>query len=216
MKWEEFLRKIEGREIVEFPEMSVFWPNRELAQVQISRWVRSGKLIKVRRGVYVIADPFRKGEIFDFALAYAILSPSYVSLESALEFYGFIPERVNMITSVTTRRPAKFTTPLGAFEFRHISKRLFWGYKEIKHQDQMGVIALPEKAILDFFYFRLRAGESKDDNEVLAFFEEMRFQGIKGVIDTNLFMEYAETFGRRMKCVAEMFISFVSDGGEVI
>ena len=82
-----------------------------------------------------------------------MLSASYVSLQSALAYYGMIPEHVPVTTSVTTSRPAHWETPLGVFDFRHIQIDFFDGNRLVDlGEKQRAFIATPEKALLDLVY----------------------------------------------------------------
>lgn len=129
-------------------------PDPNATQVQVSRWRKQGKLIKLRRGVYVLASIYRKVEPSEFYLASLLNRPSYISLEKALEFHGLIPEGVPVYTSVTAKRPERLTTPLGVYDYRHVRPDLFWGYAPITSNGQTFQMALPEKALLDYFYLR--------------------------------------------------------------
>lgn len=155
-------------------------------QVQISRWCKSGKLIKLKNNLYLLSSHFRKLEVNEFYIASLLKSPSYISLEKALEYYGFIPEAVSVYTSVTTKRPGKVLTPVGAFDYRHIKNDLFWGYKALTFDKQLAFIAHPEKALLDFFYLKgLRVNS--------GYLSEMRLQNL-GDINFERLFEFAKRF----------------------
>jgi len=91
--------------------------------------VNSGRIYQLRRGLYSIAPPYQKEKPHPFLIANHLQRASYVSLQSALAFYGFIPETVNTTVSVTTGRPDRLETPLGIYEFRHIKTALLFGYQ---------------------------------------------------------------------------------------
>lgn len=119
-------------------------------QRQLSRWVRAGKLAQLRRGLYVLANPYRKIEPHPFVVGNRLVRGSYVSLESALAFGGHIPEEVVAVTSVTPGRPSTRLTPLGTYLYRHLSAAYSGGYRsvEVTH-GQRAFVAFPEKALLD-------------------------------------------------------------------
>jgi predicted transcriptional regulator of viral defense system len=120
---------------------------------QLSRWVASGRLIQLRRGLYVLAPPYARASPNVLAVASQIRKPSYVSLQSALSYHGAIPESVPAVTCVTTGRPGRLETPLGEFLYRHLRPRLFWGYREVEiGGGESAYVAFPEKALLDLFY----------------------------------------------------------------
>ena len=100
----------------------------KLIHIQLSRWVNAGKIYQLRRGVYSIAPPYQKIQPHPFLIANHLQKASYVSLQSALSFYGLIPEVVNITTSVSTGRLERLETLLGTYEFRHIKTELLFGY----------------------------------------------------------------------------------------
>jgi predicted transcriptional regulator of viral defense system len=120
---------------------------------QLSRWRQSGKIYQLRRGLYSLAPPYQKAKPRPFLVANRLLPASYVSLQSALAYYGMIPEHVPVTTSVTTSRPAHWETPLGIFDFRHIQIPFFDGFRVVDlGEKQQAFIAIPEKALLDLIY----------------------------------------------------------------
>lgn len=117
---------------------------------KISRLLRHGDIIRVKKGVYVFGDRLRKRMFSRELLANLIYGPSFVSLEWALSFHGLIPERVETITSVTTRRPKTFTTPVGVFKYRQSPIDAFHlGMDRIEEGDVAFLIASPERALAD-------------------------------------------------------------------
>ena len=137
---------------------------------QLDRWVKSGRLIQLRRGVYSVAPPYRAEAPHPFLVANHLRKPSYVSLQSALSYYGMIPEVVPVTTSVTTARPETLETPLGSFVFRHLKKTAFFGYAQTEiSRRQSAFLASPEKALLDLLYLT-------PESDSLAYLEELRFE----------------------------------------
>ena len=122
---------------------------------QISEWKKKGWLIELRRGMYVINDPYFKEKISPLYSAGKIYSPSYISLEYALSEYGIIPETTRIITSITTRKTANFKNQFGRFTYTKIKNNLFFGYINIKQNEQNIFYATKEKALLDFIYINL-------------------------------------------------------------
>ena len=120
---------------------------------QLSRWVKAGRLYQLRRGLYALAPPFQKVKPHPFVVANHLVRGSYVSCQSALAHYGLIPEYTPVVVSVTTARPGRWETPLGAFEFRHIQSKLLRGYRLVDlSSGQKAFLATPEKALLDLIY----------------------------------------------------------------
>ena len=154
---------------------------------QLARWVKAGRLIRLRRGLYALAPPYRKRDPHHFLVSNRLSRPSCVSLHSALAFHGLIPEAVTVTTGVTTRRPERLATPLGEFEFRHIKKELFFGYSAVDvAPGQTALVARAEKALLDLVY--LTAGV-----EGRAYLEGLRLQGLDD-LKAGVLEDYAARF----------------------
>ncbi|MCY3776186.1 MAG: hypothetical protein OXH11_09390 [Candidatus Aminicenantes bacterium] len=103
--------------------------------------------------MYLLSHLYSKTPAHPFAAANALKKASYVSLQSALAHYGMIPEYVPVTTSITTGRPEELSTPIGRFQFRHVSVPLFFGFGELEiARDQMALLARPEKALVDLLY----------------------------------------------------------------
>ena len=128
----------------------------------LTRWQKKGYLEKIRQGYYRITASPINGDGDLFFIANRIYHPSYISLQSALRWYDFIPEGVFMITSITTKKTNIFQTPVGAFQYSNIKKGLFFGYRLEKVGDYYFKIAEPEKAILDLLYLKPHLS-SEDD-----------------------------------------------------
>ena len=170
MKFENLLQLLNGENIFSSSILLAGNVSVHAIRRQLSRWVVSGKLIQVRRGLYAVARPYSGTQPHPFLVANMIKGASYVSLQSALAHYGMIPEYVPVITSVTTGRTEEITNKLGMFQFSHIKKELFWGYKEVEVVDRTEIfIASPEKSFLDLIYLTPQS----DSREYL---QELRIQ----------------------------------------
>ena len=151
---------------------------------QLHRWSRAGKLIPLRRGMYTLADRYRRVPVSAATLANALYSPSYVSGLWALGFYGLIPEGVSAYTSVTTRTPRTFKNRFGVFRYTAIKRSFFFGYHTVAIAGAEVMIATPEKALLDLFH--LSTGEWDRPRMI-----EMRFQQSE-VVDLSRLQAYAQ------------------------
>jgi hypothetical protein len=120
---------------------------------QLSRWVTSGHLLQLRRGLYALAPPYRKAEPHPFLVANRLVRGSYVSLHSALAHHGLIPEHVPVVTSVTTGRPQHRENPFGSFEYHHCRRDRLTGYRVEKlGGDREALVATPAKALADLIH----------------------------------------------------------------
>jgi len=116
------------------------------------RWVKKGLLLHLRQGYYTFPE-YKSKPDFTLFFANRIYRPSYISLHTALAFYGIIPEAVVQITSVTSLKTASFQNEFGEYEYKSIRKELMFGYdiKPIANGQSLQ-IARPEKALLDLLY----------------------------------------------------------------
>jgi predicted transcriptional regulator of viral defense system len=183
--------------------------NPSQIRLQINRWVKDGKLIRLHKSLYTLAEPYRKVACEPFSVANSLKQASYVSLHSALSWYGMIPEFVSMVTSITTGRPQTIESPMGRFEFRHISRKYFWGYRQVELKSgQTAFIARPEKALLDLIYLT----PGGDDIE---FIEELRLQNFVQM-NREVLREFAERFQCPKLRRALNIIEKILDEGEGI
>lgn len=127
--------------------------NPQQVQRRLSDWVRAGKVIQLRRGLYTIAPPYQTQQPHSYVIANHLVRGSYVSLQTALSHYDLIPEHVAVVTSVTTGRPGAWQNPYGHFSYQHIQPALFFGFRYWQvTQTQWAYLASPEKALLDLIY----------------------------------------------------------------
>jgi hypothetical protein len=113
--------------------------------------VAEGKLIRLKRGLYV-GSPQNNGTLLSLELiANHLLGPSYVSMETALAHYGMIPERVYSVISLTTKRAKTFNISLGSFSYIQTSADYFriGLVQETVNQNYAFLIASREKALCD-------------------------------------------------------------------
>jgi predicted transcriptional regulator of viral defense system len=185
MKWEELLRQVAEEPVFRTGFLAGSGESLPALRLQLSRWVKAGKLIQLAKGLYTLAEPYRKQTPHPFVLANAMKKASYVSLQSALGYFAMIPEHVPTVTSVTTQRPARVETPLGRFLFRHIQKSWFRGYRRVDlGSGQKAFVATPEKALLDLVYLTPGA----DDYDFLV---ELRLQNLEG-LDRRALVQLAQ------------------------
>lgn len=186
MKWTNFLNNFGGLPLISTELLYPGAGDIPALGVQISRWKKTGRLAQLRKGLYFINPPYRTTPVYEPYIASELIRPSYISLEKALEMHNLIPEAVFAFTCVTTKRPAHYETPVGVFDYRYIRRDLFWGYEPLTQQNQTAFVALPEKALLDYFYFL----NGPVTREVI---EELRLQNLE-TIDEKCLLSFAERF----------------------
>lgn len=119
--------------------------NQNTLYKKIERLEKNGIIKKLIKGKYLFL--FAPGD--DFVTANFLYQPSYISLESALSFYGIITGFPYRITSLTVKKTRNINIDQKEFIYSHIDADLFWGYEK---KDEF-LIAEKEKALLDFLYF---------------------------------------------------------------
>jgi len=92
---------------------------------KITDLLKGDAIIRVKKGLYVFGEKYRRYPYSRELLANLIYGPSYISLDCALAFYGLIPEKVEALTSVTPGRSRRFFTPAGLFTYRQIPLKAF-------------------------------------------------------------------------------------------
>jgi len=143
----------------------------------IKRSLDKKELIALKRGFYITQSFFNihRSELdYIFYLATKLLEPSYISRESALQYYGLLTEANNtVITCVSLSTTRKFDNRLGIFEYRNIKDSLFKGYVSVQKNFNF-YIAEPHKAVFDFLYFRIPIKDLRNQNAVIKYLDEFR------------------------------------------
>lgn len=169
MNFIEFRDRLQEFPVFSVREIEKYFPgfdNRRLVE-----WQKKGYIQKIRNQFYRF-DQHTVDEAYLYFCANTIYSPSYVSLESALSFYGFIPEGVFQITSCTTLKTNTFETPAGNFDYRNLKRSLFFGYNLRKWNGHHYAIAGPEKTVIDYLYLHAEMVSAAD-------FESLRWNAIE-------------------------------------
>ena len=120
---------------------------------RLSEWQTKDYIHKISRGYY----QFGNRDLTDldlFCFANQLFKPSYISMESALRYYNFIPEAVYAITSVSSVNTKTYNTSLATFSYQKIRAQCFNNYKVVEFHNRAFKIANPEKALVDFLYLR--------------------------------------------------------------
>ncbi|MBO4434749.1 MAG: hypothetical protein J5769_04765 [Bacteroidales bacterium] len=143
--------------------------------MHISMLEKKGLLIRLKRGLYVVTPEISGKDLSVGLIANHIYGPSYVSLHWALRFYGLIPERIDTVTSITTRHTREFENSLGRFTFRGVTPDYF--PIGIKSQEDAGLhflLASPEKAICDMLMQEKHVPDQSISRLEVFFEEDMR------------------------------------------
>ena len=188
MNYIEFHRKYKDRPLVLSRDVLKGLPDPQAMRNQLGRWQDRKLLSKLRRGVYVFTAEVKPDVSW---VANRLYEPSYLSLEYALSFYDLIPEKAADITSVTTLKTMRFKNKLGYFLYRHVKPEVFRGFRKMGDAKLPFFMAEPEKAVVDFLYFKLPVFIKKETREILK--ESYRFQNYED-LDPRKLRRWAKLF----------------------
>ena len=150
-------------------------------KLQLHQWKKAGDIASLKRGVYFFPDR----EIDKIEIARQLYAPCYLSMECALNHYGFLPDVPFAMTMITTRPTRMFNTPVGQFTFQTIKKEAFFGFNPVT------LMAQREKALVDYLYLNI--------NRFLPehrYWQEMRWQNMEG-IHFGKALGHAKRFGSK-------------------
>jgi hypothetical protein len=118
---------------------------------KISELIKSGELIQLKKGVYVPGGNSDVAGPELFVIANHLWGPSYISLDSAMSFWGLIPERVYEVSSMTLKLSKNYKTPQGRFSYRFLAAPYYsFGTLSVElSPGQVAIVASPEKALCD-------------------------------------------------------------------
>ncbi|MGD9141209.1 MAG: hypothetical protein PVJ42_06680 [bacterium] len=186
------IRREMAGEIFDYQALTSALSDYSKPRDKITRLLASGAIVRIKKGLYCFGESLRKGPLSREQIANLIYGPSYVSLDYALSYHGMIPERVEVVTSVTTRRSRTFTTPVGSFSYRTLQEaRYSTGAILESGGNTAFLVATPEKALIDRVWTdrRFSGGRVADfeayllddlriDEEALSRLDESRLQSI--------------------------------------
>lgn len=153
MRFEEFKDKVANMPYIRSHIFPLLTDNPNFLRRQVAEWASKGKIIILKRGMYMLAPKEKKVSISKIYLANELYPPSYISLETALSYYQLIPERVEAITSITSKKTVRLENEFGKFIYRHIKQNGFRYYIQITDEYGYNVfMATPEKALVDYLY----------------------------------------------------------------
>lgn len=132
--------------------------NQQTLYKKIQRLENEGLVERIIKGKYL----FKFGQATDFEIANYLYPPSYISLESALSFYGIITGFPYLITSITSKNSKIIRAQNKDFSYSQISSGFYFGIEK----KERFLIASPEKALLDYIYFASKGLRNKEYDEM--------------------------------------------------
>ncbi len=146
----------------------------------LKRAVQEGYLEKLKRDLYLIKR-IPKKLINTFEIAQLIYGPSYISFESSLRYFGWIPESVPVTCSATIKQTRNFTNVLATFSFEKVPNSIFSvGVTWINDEEAKFLMADPWKSIADMIYLR-----NKKWDDVWSLMEDLRIEK-ETILSSNL------------------------------
>lgn len=179
---------------MDFAMVASLFPDYKCKYNKVSALEKKGDIIRLKQGLYVTNPDLSGKQLSLFVIGNNLYGPSYISLQSALRYYGLIPERVYTICSMTMKRSQMFYNDLARFEYVHVDKDVFPIGVRVETLDDgtAFLIATPEKALCDLIsnisHLNLRYKK-----EILIWLEEdIRFDMDELFnFDTSILREYA-------------------------
>ena len=145
-------------------DISVLFPGSDARRHSLmKRALRSEEIIRLRRGIYCLSRKYQRHGVNLFNLSQQLYGPSFISLESALSYHGWIPEAVFSTTCVCMKKSLSFKTPLGNFNYTHVPSVIFYeGVQRIEEKNNAFFMASPLKALCDYVYIYKKQWTSID------------------------------------------------------
>lgn len=163
------LLKLENLIFLNINQLKVLFSDIQLNSVykKIQRWIKAGKIIKLRNGLYLTKEYFEKNQSFNnfrIFIANNLLYPSYVSGAYILQNYEILTDITYTITSVTLKSSRKYNNEIGDFIYNSMSDELYTGYVQETYLDQTVYLASKAKALFDFLYFKYYGNKLLPEN----------------------------------------------------
>ncbi len=149
------MKKIEASQILQKSGKKIFSTsdlrnlfgvgNSNTLNKQIRGLISANVIMRISKGYYYLTA----NKPSDFELANVLYWPSYISLYSALNYYGILVQTPQEITSVTTKLATVIEDDGKKFSYSHLDLKYFSDYQKL---DRF-LIATPEKALIDAMFF---------------------------------------------------------------
>jgi hypothetical protein len=170
MKFEDFSFKLDDLLIFNKTNLRLLEKKESNLNLNIKYWKKSGKIISLKKGWYLLAEKYEKESEKDSYLEFIankLIEPSYLSGEYVLNKYGALTEAVTGITSMTTMSGKEIKNKLATFRYYSVSDKLFRGYKIKKKRGNIVIFeAELAKALFDFFYVRFFRNQAINEKSV--------------------------------------------------
>lgn len=134
--------------------------NKHYLKILFSRYAKAGKVIRLKKGLYVTKAYFDKTEktgqtsfYLEF-IAHLLHQPSYLSLDYVLYEHNILTEIPRNFTLITKYKTTHLANRFGNFFYHKIQDKLFSGFEVNKKNNLTMAKATKAKAFFDFLYLR--------------------------------------------------------------
>lgn len=165
------------------------------ASMLLSRYVKKGILEKLRNGYYIFKAGAKPSL---WLIANKVYAPSYISFETALSFYGMIPETVYSTISATPKTTRTFWALSRELVYHKIKQDYYTGYKATKVGEDIIMMAEPEKALTDYLYFVFLKRKELSERLKLTGINRKVFAGYAGMIREKGFSDWSNNVIKRI------------------
>ncbi len=166
---------------------------KSVLRVELTRLVKRGIIQSIAKGYY--SNPFNPPSTDRIAMT--LKKPSYISMETALNRQGILPQTVYMYTLITTGMTYTFKTLDCSYEYHHIQNDYYFGFQA----NSKGIyFADPEKALLDLIYLRFKGGNAQEKLTVRSLLDDMEHSLLR--------KSYLKKYAKKMNLTAYLKKSF--------
>jgi len=200
MKASQKIRESIKEEIFTYTQVIDALGNYKKPRDVINTLLKNGDIIRIKKGVYVFGEVWRKKPYSREQLANLIYGPSVISCDYVLSAVGLIPEQVKTITSITTGRSRSFDTPVGKFTYMQLNKERFSiGIEINKTNNGQYFTANPLKALADKIWLDKRFKPTSPKSYEQYLYDDLRIDHdvLKNFLDKNFIEQLKEVYSAR-------------------
>ena len=173
--------------------LASLFPKLEAGNQKVRQLEAAGKIIRLKKGLYVLDPKVSHVALSTELIANQLYTPSYVSMQTALRYYGLIPEAVYTTQSMTLKHTRRFDTPVGRFEYQRVAREAFpIGITSINKQKALcDLIAHSPKLYLRY----LKDVETYLEDDLRMDIEDFLH------MDASIFERYAQADGKKANSI---------------
>lgn len=172
--------------------LAALFPERKAGNQKVRNLELAGRIIRLKKGLYVVSPAVSQVPLSTELIANHLYAPSYVSMSTALRYYGLIPEAVYVTQSMTIKHSRSFDNPVGHFAYTFMNREAFHiGVTSINKQSYAFLMATPEKALCDLIANSPKVNLRYIKDVIMYLEEDIRLdmEAFKDM-DTDIFERY--------------------------